>query len=428
MTFNKAAADAVLKEFYADQIGELLNNSNVVASMIVPNDGRLQGRRFVVPVHRGRNSGIGARAEGAVLPTPGSQGFSVTYAVPRFLYGRISLTGPIISATQGDDAAFVEAIDSEVTGVTNDLQRDYCRQIFGTSNGVIATCGTTSSSTTVTLLNATDTQVLHLWNDGGMVVEIGTVADPDAVAGERTVTGYALPSQNSGTGTITISGAAVSTTSGTHFVFRESNGGASDDSGDWGDGQFELTGLQTIVDDTAVCQTVDPATVPQWAALVDGNGGSTRTFNEVLLNQALMNTEVLSGSRPNLICTGYRVHSTIAQTMEAMRRNVDNVNLEGGYSGIRWSVPGEGNANAMDTAICWTRDTPENMIFGLSTEHLEMCIMEDWGWMDQDGSMWARSGTGSSATDGYEATMRTYRELVTDKRNAHFRITDITQV
>ena len=419
MTFNKAAADAVLKEFYADDLSSLLNNSNVVASMVVPNSDRLAGRRFVLPVHRGRNSGIGARGESGTLPTAGNQQFSTTYAVPRFLYGRIELTGPIIAATQGDNAAFVQAIDSEVDGVQKDLMRDYCRQIFGTSNGVIATCGTTSSDTTVTLLNASNTQILQLWNDGGMVVDIGTVADPDTVAAGRTVTGYDLSA-----GTIDISGANVSTTSGTHFVFRAGNGGATDDSGDWGDGQFELTGLQTIVDDTAVLQTVDPATVPNWAATVDGNSGTNRPFNEPMLNTAIMDTETLSGSRPDLICTGRRVHSAIAQTMEAMRRHVDNVELKGGYTGIRWSVPGEGNANPLDTAICWTRDTPENQIYGLSTDELEMCLMEDWGWMDLDGSMWSRVAN----QDGYEATMKSYRELVTLKRNAHFRIDDIDQV
>ena len=419
MTFNKTAADAVLKEFYADSLQSLLNNSNVVATMVVPNTDRLAGRRFVVPMHRARNSGVGARGESGTLPTAGNQGYSVGYAVPRFLYGRIQLTGPIISATQGDAASFVEAIDSEVNGLADDLMRDYCRQIFGTSDGVIAQCGTTSSDTTIVLANdTTDTQILQLWNDGGMVVEIGTVADPDTIAGSRTVTAYDLTNK-----TIDISGAAVSTTS-SHYVFRESNGGASDDSGDWGDGQFELTGLQDIVDDTSVCQTVDPASVPNWASLVDGNSGTNRAFNEPLLNTTIQNTEVLSGSRPNLICTGYRVHAAIAQTMEAMRRNVDSVDLKGGYKGIRWSVPGEGNANAMDTAICWTRDTPENTIFGLSTDFLEMCLMEDWSWMDRDGSMWARV----SDQDAYEATHYTYRELITTKRNAHFRIDDITQV
>lgn len=419
MTFNKTAADAVLKEFYADQLQSLLNNSNVVATMVVPNTDRLAGRRFVVPVHRARNSGVGARVESGTLPTAGNQGYSVTYAVPRFLYGRIELTGPIIAATQGDAAAFVEAIDSEVSGLSDDLMRDYCRQLFGTSDGDIAQCGTTSASTTVVLDDDTsETQILQLWNDGGMVVEIGTKADPDTIAGERTVTAYDLANK-----TITISGAAV-TTSSSHFVFRESSGGTSDNSGDWGDGQKEITGLQDIVDDTSVCQTLDPANVPNWASLVKGNAGTNRPFNEPLLNDALTNTETLSGSRPNLVCTGRRVHMAIAQTMEAMRRNVDSVDLMGGYTGIRWSVPGEGNGNALDTAICWTRDTPENQIYGLSTDFLEMCIMADWSWMDRDGSMWIRVAN----QDGYEATHYSYRELVTTKRNAHFRIDDITQV
>lgn len=423
MSLTLTTADEVLKEDYKGPVREQLNNNTFLLTQVASNTEDVVGRHAVVPIHTSRTTGVGARAEGGTLPTAGSQGYKDVRVPLRRNYGRIQISGPVIQAMSTDRGAFIRAIESEMDGLKSDLSRDVNRQLHGTSNGVIATCGTTSSSTTLQLIGTTtETQLRQAFNDGGMVIDIGTVADPDAVASSRTVTGVDYDNQ-----TITISGAAVSTTSGTHFIFRHGNGGASDNSGNPGgaDGQYELTGLQSIVDDTADIQTIDTSAVTTWQSKVYDNGGTNRAISENLINRAIQRTEIGSGEQISLLLSGDAVNRAAASLLTATRRNVDNVDLEAGYAGIKWTALGEGQRRqGTGTVLVWDQDCVENTMYGLCTDKLVQYVGSDWDWMDNDGAVLSRV----SNQDAYEATMFKYHELATTKRNAHFRIDDISHV
>lgn len=411
-------ADKVLKDDYKD-LREQINQKFFILSQIERNTEDVVGRRALHAIHTTRNSGVGARADGGALPTAGNQGYSDTYVPVRYNYGRIQLTGPVIRAMASDRGSFVRALRSEMDGLDKDLRRDVNRQVWGRSDGVIATCGTTSSSTTVQLATTTTpTQMRQLWADGGMVVDIGTVADPVAVATGRTVTGY-----NASALTITISGAAVSTTNGTHFVFRTGNGGVSDNSGVPNDGQKELTGLQTIVDSSGYLHGITAASVPVWAAYESSNSGTNRALSETLVNTAIQETNIASGGSVKALVGSPGVSRSAANLMTSIRRNNDTVELKAGYSGIRWSTPLEGMDSATPIALTWDRDAPGNALYGLDFDSLVQYEMSDWDWMDQDGAVLSRV----SGYDAYEAVYFKYHELACKQRNANFKIADITE-
>lgn len=418
MALSFSTANSILKEDYKDLVDQL-NQKFFILQMIenLPADD-VVGKRAYHALHVTRSSGVGNRAEAGTLPTASNQGYTNAYVPMRFAYGRIQINGPTIKAMQTSKGAFLKAVDSEMQGITNDLKRDLNRQIWGTSDGVIATCGTTTTSTTVVLLNATATQVRQLWADGGMVIDIGTVASPTAVASARTVTGY------TGTASITISGANVSTTSSTHKIFRTGNGGATDNSGTVNDGQKELTGLQTIVNSSGTLHAVDPSTYPVWAATVDGNSGTNRAPTESLINKNIHAAEVLSGDTVDLLLCNYGVHENIAADMRSMRRNIDTVALKAGYSGIRWSIAGEFDNDSPDKVLKLERDTPNNKLFGLSSKGLVSYSMSDgFEWMDMDGAVLSRV----SNTDAYEATLFRYLDIACKRRSSHFRIDDLSE-
>ena len=417
MAVTFANFDEALKEDYKPLV-ENLNDETYVLSQIESNTNDVQGRRFVGAAHLGRSSGVGARGAGVALPTAGNQVYQNTAGPLRYNYGRIEIPGPIIAATQSDRGSFVRAASSEMERITADVKRDVNRQVWGTSNGVIATCGVTSASTTVVLATSTtETQMRQLFNDGGMVVDIGVVATPTSVATARTVTAR---SAYGASPTITISGAAV-TTAGTDFVFRTSAGGASSGTGSPGDGQFELTGLQSIVDSTGTLFTINPSTYPTWASWEDGNSGTLRFPAEALINRAIMQAGLKSGRRVNSLVCGPGVHSKLAGTMQAMRRNVDNVDLKAGYSGLRWDTPGEGAQRGGPITLVWDQDCPENSVYGLDFGRLVQYEMSGWDWMDRDGSVLART----SGYDAYEATLFKYHELAPTQRNSHFKVVDL---
>lgn len=419
MSLTFSTAQTVLKEDYKELI-EQLNNDVFILSQVEKNMDSVEGLRAYHALHVSRTSGIGSRSSTGTLPTAGNQGYINAYIPIRFHYGQIKISGPVIKAMQRDSGSFVRAVDSEMRGVTTDLKVDLNRQVWGTSDGVIAVCGTSNTTTTIQLAAATTpTQMRQLYNDGGMVVDIGTVASPTAVASARTVT--AVDTANL---TITISGANVSTTS-SHRVFRTGNGGATAATNLVDDGQIELTGLQTIVDSTGNLHGVNASTYPTWTATEDGNGGTNRSVSESLINKNIQNTELRSGTPVDLLVCNAGVHRAIAADMRAMRRNVDNVSLQGGYSGIAWTVAGEFDRGTTARALKLERDCPNNALYGLSTKDLVAYQMsENFEWMEEDGAVLARD---VNNTDAYTATLFKYFELAAYRRNSHFKIVDLSE-
>lgn len=411
-----AAADAVLKEDYKGPVVDQLNNANVMLAQVERNSEDFVGRRFVMALHVGRNSGVGARAEGGTLPTAGSQQYDNTFGPVRSMYARIQLTGQTIEAMSKDRGSFIRALRPEMEGATNDAKRDYCRQLWGTSNGRI--CGVnTVNSATLTPPGIRQDQLRHL--DEGFLVDIGTAADPDSLASGRQVTAVDYDA-----GSFTISGAAVNVTAGTHFVSRHGAGGASDNSGNPGDGQIELTGLQTMVDDTATLHTLAPSTESRWKSRVDDNGGTLRAISENLVTKNVMRTEITSGKMTDLVVGSDGVFRSYGNLLTSLKRFTETIDLKGGYSALSTTAVGSGRSpKANKLALTWDRDCPANHLFGLRTDDFTFYELLDWEWMDKHGATLVQVGD----TDAYSATLKKYGDFACKRRNSQWVIKDITE-
>jgi len=397
-------ADAALKEYYLPPLREQLNNANVLDAIVSKNTEDFEGRRAILSLHVTRNSGVGSRAENGTLPTAGQQGYAEERVPVYFHYGRIQLSAPVMKAMKSDKGSFVRAVESEMTGLKRDVARNYNRQRFGTSNGVVATCGTTSSATDVVLLTPTSTQLRQL--EVGLVIDIGTVANPVSVASARTITAV-----NTSTGVVSISGAAVSTTSGAAFIFISGSGGAIG-----GAGQKEITGLRTIVDSSGSLFNVDPATYPVWSSYESSNSGTLRAPSDTLFEEALDNVNINSGEDVDVIVTTNGISRAYANSLKSQKRFTNTIDLKGGFKALEVSS----GRNAV--GLVWDRDCPTQHAFFLNTKHLTDYVETDWEWADDDGSILGRVAD----TDAYEARLRKFAEQATDKRNSHGKIVDLS--
>lgn len=420
MPATLSTVDAILKDDYKEYLDNL-NEANFILSQVETRKDTVQGRIARHAVHLGRSSGVGARAEGGTLPTAANQSYATVPVPVRYVYGRIQLSGPTIKQAVTDRGAFIDALDAEMEGIKKDAMKDVNRQLWGTSNGVIAQCGTTSSSTTVVLASTTGSTALRqLFFDGGMVVDIGTVASPTTVASARTITSVDETNK-----TIAISGAAV-TTSSSHYVFRSGAGGASSNTGQPGDGQVELTGLQTIVDDTAILHTINPSSQPKWKSYVNSNSGTNRSITETLITGSIMKTLTNSGKKPSLLVSAEGVNLAISNLLLSLKRNMEQTNLKGGYAGIQFYSPSvSGKGDEAPTALYADFDCPNNRLYGINPDVLVYHQVGDgFQFMDLDGAVMNRKPD----VDAYEATLYAYGELACKQRNAHFVIKDITEV
>ncbi len=130
--------DAVLKEDYEGDIRETLNNEIRLFSLLEETDAETQGRRLVMPIHLARNSGTGARAEGADLPTAGNQGYQDAFAKAKYNYTRIQITVQTIKASRNNMGAFTRALKSELKGAITDLKVEMNYQSFNDGSGARA--------------------------------------------------------------------------------------------------------------------------------------------------------------------------------------------------------------------------------------------------------------------------------------------------
>jgi hypothetical protein len=405
MALTLSAADSALKEDYQPAVREQINQAVMALQQFEKNSTDIEGRRAVLSVHTQRNSGVGARLDGGALPTAGNQGYREERVPLHFNYGRIQISGPTIRAMKSDRGSFVRAVDSETKGVTNDVRRGVNRQVFGTADGVIAS---TAANTTVTVvqLAATTTLVQMRQLEVGMIVDIGTVAAPTTDATARTITAVSLSAL-----TITISGAAISTSAGDK-VFVTGSGGAVG-----GVGQAEISGLQAIVLDSGLIFNIDPSVNPIWASVNNNNSGTLRAPTENLLAKVMHTVKISGGEDLNLWLTSDGVFRAYSNNLTAIKRFPNTLTLKGGFEALSITAGGG------EVGLAWDRDAPSNTAFGLNTSHLIQFQMSDWEFMQEDGSVLFRV----AGFDAYEATLFKYHELATDKRNAHAVVKDLLE-
>lgn len=395
MTATMANVDAALKNDYQPAVREQLVNSWMLLSQIQSNSKDVEGRYAVLSLHVSRNSGVGARAAGGALPAAGSQGYAEQRVPITRNYARIAIHGDLIEAASSDKGSFARMLQAELDGAMKDLKNDVSRQLYGDSTKSIAQCGTTTTSATIVLTNPTNIQMrqFHV----GMLVDIGTTANYDSV-----VAGASIVSKTSTTITIDSS---VSTTS-SHYVTRAGSDGN------------ELTGLREIVASSGTLFNVNPSTVPEWVSTVDSNGGTNRTPSEDLFTKLIGDVNFESDEDINMIITTRGVQRAFAATLDGQKRFTNNIDLAGGFKALTVS------AGNVEIPLVVDNDAPANTALGLNTNHLKQYQMGNpWSFMDRDGSV-LKYVTGY---DQYEAVIYNYHELMTDQRNSHGVIEDLTE-
>lgn len=399
----------IFKEDYLGPLRDALNSKTVLLKRIKKKQDTF-GVTAVIPIRYTRNSGVGARGEDGVLPDPGAQGYVRTLPPLRRLYGRIKITGPLVAAARSDKGSFARAVDAEVKGLEQDLARDMNRQLFRSSTGLLAICGTTAASATITLATGTDMR----WFEVGQHIDVLTITTGAVVIADAEITSF---DKTSTPPTVTI-GTAI-TTASTHGIYRH------------GSRNLEMMGLDGIIN------TVDPddvdatnagpgslqslavATYDFWKATVVSNSGTAGTNAPIQLHkvqQVVDDVDIVSGHIPSVGLCYHRVRAELYKLLIADRRFVETMELDGGFSGIKYT------ATEKTIPIVVDRDCyPKTTLYFPDEEELAFYQQSDFDWMDKDGAVLSRVPD----EDAYEATLFIYRELGTGARNAHGRLNDI---
>lgn len=417
MAVSISVIDPYLKEFTEGIIRDQLNQEVLAKQYIEETDRQWAGRHIRFPLHTRRNTGVGARAESAALPSAGQQTTAECRVTSAYIYSRIQLSGPAMAASKN---AFAEALSYEMEGATKDLIFDLGRQTYGEGLGILAAVSTDSCATAISVMN----QYGEPGNPGaryvqtGQLIEVGTIAAPNTTSGDSgaTVVGTVIAS-NSGTtsDTITISASMDLVSASTNFIFNDNAGGLG----------VEMKGLRAIVDDstashcygysggmlsTVTLQNVSAESESKWRANVHGNSQTERLIDSALMQRAFDSVKRSSGKMPDKIIGEYDVVSAFLDSVSNDRRFNSNA-FDAGRSKLSF--------NGLE--LIQDLLAPYNELFLLNKEAIKWGTLKPAGFDDRSGAILKNI----SGFDLHEAFISVYSQIFAEHRNALAVIRDI---
>lgn len=401
-----AVANALLKNVYSNGINEQINSETPALGQIKSSGKNIStvggaGVRFIA--HFGRNHGIGARNEMERLPDAGQQVYAQGNTGLKSLYGTVQVTGQVMNQAKADYQSFVNVVNDEVSRIKTDLAKDQNRQVYGDGTGTLATVATAGTASATIVFDD-----VH-WVEAGARVDLlqGTTLTNAVPTVRNPVANRFLivVSVNPTTKAITFDQTVATFTVGDVIV---RSGGTTNS---W---KKEWTGFGKLISATDVLFGIDPATYPDWKSVVKT---STGTLTELKMNQVVQEIRA-KGSKPTRILTTPGCYNAYWNTLQTMRTYVNKTDLEGGLGSLAFSTP-YGNI-----PILTDFDAPAGTIYFPNESEIEINTNVGWEWIDEQGSMWQKI----PGYDGFVAEMRNYSELTTKRRNAHGKMTGVTEV
>ena len=383
----------ILKEYYLGPVAEQLNNEVLLLSRLETKSEDLVGKRAYIPVHHGRSSGVGARAEGAALPSAGKQDYDKAVYDLKYLYGRVEVTGPSMAKTKNEAGAFLQALKSELDGIRNDLKKDLARQVYGDGTAAIGTVVTSATnSTTVAVIGSEPIRKGQFY--ANMVLNV--VDASTGVIGGATPTEYTVSAVNVSAGTITVTPALAAAFAAGDYLVRAGVGLTDVTSeGEVNRLSDEIDGIQRIIPTAANTFGGINAQNKSWWDVQRTD--LTVSSNPKLLGlddiQKALNLARIAGGMPTSIITSLGVQRSFFELLnqDVMYVNPESLNYASGFKTLSY------NGLPMIADI----DAPYGKMYIMDESTIKVFSDQDWHFLDADGQT-LRQVTGY---DKFEAIM-----------------------
>lgn len=320
-----AAVQDILKEtFPDDNLESQLLETTIVADLIedVTEYTDSDGLKASVPLYTGRTGGMSARGVGKKLAPADHQRVGKASYNYKNLYLQVQVEGPVVARMETARQACIREIDLEVNKGLDSWTFDYQRQLHrdGSARLTLAALPGNASSVTVALGAANYEALVRGWIYEGQALDIGTLANP--VLDTTGVRVQAINDSNPAAPTVTID-TAVAVTAASHLFLYGNR--------DVTEGSYEVSGLEGIVDDTAVLGGLNPATAGQgyWKSTVEHNSGSLRALTVPLMNTTQKKIRQRGGKTDTLLCS-LGVEQKYYELLQPQVRFAGDTNLAAG--------------------------------------------------------------------------------------------------
>ena len=446
-----AAITDSLKEIYGQGITNQFADEKTTYNQFPVSERKPEGLGYIFSIRYARAQGTGARRESKHLPSPLVGKFDKGKILPKYIYGSLRLTGPMIEAAKSNVAAFVNGLADSVDDIYQSIIVDLNRQSWsdgfaklGTVKTAKASIGETAASQSVVFKSTTGVKYFQ----PGMLVDFynttGLKATPTA-SGSRLYS-IRVASVDSATNTVKFANVSAAdyalyianhpwatgyntsangrTVAANAIAIKEGGrpktmtDGTNATNGFTSSASVEMMGLLGIYDDDTLLnkfEDIDTTTYPSWRANVLGNSSVTRELSIDLLLQALDLTRIKSGKTANVMRMGLGQRRKYANLLMPDVRFQPTV-LKGGYETLTFAG-GDGTVQFMIDPLC-----PSQMIFIEPSGTVQRYEMAPLGWGNIDQQWHQRSGY-----DEWDAFLRLYTNLGTEQRNSLTLVKDLVE-
>jgi hypothetical protein len=315
---------------------------------------------FVIEV--ARTGGIKAIDDGGRMPTAGRQRYVKAKAYRRAIAAEVQLTDEAIAAHNDTKNNAIAVTASELNGIMDAIAERESFFLQRNGTGVVATLRDASPS------GATGLAV----NDGRLLAHFaGSTFDIHAASGgaklgEVELARVNITPDSNGDATIDLAAAIPAGAQGDHLVWKDSYG-------------IEIAGLDSLIG-TGSLQNVDPAVYPNWASVVNSNGGTLRSLTPALVRRQLAAMRQRAGSETKHLVVG---SSDILREFEELDQGLVRLSVSestiGGARNKMSSVFG-------NVEIVPDRYAPYNQLMFVDQSAIKRGVQKELHWRTQGGA------------------------------------------
>ena len=410
---------AILKEVYGDEVADQINNETRSYSHFKreADDSKWEGEVYVEALRTGRNQATKAAAERGLLPDADRQKYAELRIPNRYVYMAVEVTAQIMKEARTKRAAFLNAMESEMSGAVTDCAVELERMIWMAGNGQLCLVSVAGASTTT--LNVDTPGGVAGTVNGARFLKPGSVIAIHAAGAAPSNTPNAVRTVS----TVAADGTSVVLTAAVSAGEAVNNGwvtkGVSRGGTLEGSVNLEPMGLLGIIDDGTYVATfhgLSRTTNPIFKSKrFTGVGG----LDEDILHRGFDTTDELKNKSPNWLTCHHSIHREYIRLTQSDRRYTGEY-LMRPDAGVSGGKKRELSFNGL--SIEKARFAPYEMFFAIDDDPLKRYVSVEGEWADEDGAVLSRV----SGQDVFQAYYRKFGNHGTMRCNSSFILDGIT--
>lgn len=396
--------DGIYKDYYEDFVADQTNNRNPLSDLIKPENVEFAGREVVYTADVTRNTSPMWVGEDGAFADAGAQGNVQVRIGQRKLMARVRLTSEAIHDSRSSKGAFKAARTNEMNKIIKDIARMEEAALTLDGRGVLATINEADPTTDVTLTldnpgGLTQSNFGNRFIRVGMFIGFVNPATGVLRSGIRKVTACAAAGTS-----VTVDSAPAAGTADNDYVVQAANSSVTDVI----DTSWEKAawGLMALVDDGTIRNNYFNVDRSIYGAYQSYVKASTGALSEDLLQQVSDVLDQKLGSKITRIIAHHSTRRLYLQlsggdrryNMQSTLRNPD----------VMTQAFKQLDVTAGEVPVTPIRDFPLDVMMLLDEENSGWVRYQasPGEWVQEDGSILVRVGTGSSGRDSFEAWYR----------------------